>query len=91
MMAKPIAKRLANAASSAVVLSGKDMGNIIPTEIKPKATPAIRPWPKLDIFLHRRFPQFDPVSLGIHQPPKLSKLRLLRFLLDFHAFAAQLT
>ncbi len=42
-MTKPMAKRLANAPSKAVVLSGKDIGSIRPTSNAPNTTPAIRP------------------------------------------------
>ena len=40
---KPMPKRLRNAPSNAVVLSGNDIGNIIPTEIRPKIRPLTRP------------------------------------------------
>jgi len=39
----PIAKRLAKAASKAVVLSGNDMGSISPTDSAPKINPLIIP------------------------------------------------
>src|SRR5678816_1839721 len=40
---KPMPKRLRNAPSNAAVLSGNDIGNIIPTEIRPKIRPLTRP------------------------------------------------
>src|SRR5689334_13602464 len=46
---KPIAKRLVNAPSSAVVLSGKDIGNMSPTSNAPKTRPAMSPSTTLDI------------------------------------------
>jgi hypothetical protein len=39
----PMPNRLKNAPSKAAVLSGNDIGNIIPTETKPKITPLKRP------------------------------------------------
>ena len=39
----PIAKRLTKAASKAVVLSGNEMGNIIPTDTAPKINPLMIP------------------------------------------------
>src|SRR4029077_21180978 len=46
---KPMAKRLVNAPSSAVVLSGKDIGSISPTSSAPKTRPAMSPRTTLDI------------------------------------------
>jgi hypothetical protein len=46
----PIAKRLANAPSNAVVLSGKDIGSIRPTSSAPNAIPAIKPRMTFDMW-----------------------------------------
>jgi hypothetical protein len=40
---KPMPNRLKNAPSKAARLSGNDIGNIIPTEIRPKISPLKRP------------------------------------------------
>jgi hypothetical protein len=45
----PMAKRLAKAASKAVVLSGNDMGSISPTDTAPKINPLIIPCVKFDM------------------------------------------
>jgi hypothetical protein len=49
-MTNPMAKRLVNAASKAVLLSGKDMGSMSPTSSAPKSIPAIRPRTILDMW-----------------------------------------
>src|SRR5437016_6351596 len=48
-MTNPMANRLRNAPSSAAGLSGKDMGNIIATEMAPKTNPLIVPAVRFDI------------------------------------------
>src|ERR1700730_2536410 len=45
----PMAKRLVNAPSNAVVLSGKDIRSISPTSSAPKTRPAMSPRTTLDI------------------------------------------
>ena len=49
-MTNPMAKRLVNAPSNAVVLSGKDIGSIRPTSSAPKTIPAIRPRTTFDMW-----------------------------------------
>lgn len=79
-MTKPIAKRLVNAPSKAVVLSGKDIGNIKPTSRAPKIIPQIAPSRTLDMESFYQMRASAAISRAKVVADNLSDLLSSRFL-----------